>query len=153
MTFDEHKTGSAWPLRRIVLWSLLAAAAVAWQQRNWRDSVRPPPDAYLDFSQEWLSARNFITGRPVYSPQVEAALIHDHFRPSRREDMLPWNGHPPAATLLALPFGLLSYPDAHCAWTILMMVLFLIGLAVAFCPCWLCSLFFFRSWSKQFRGK
>ena len=33
-----------------------------------------PADPYRDFSQEWLSARNFWVGEPVYSPQ-RAAMV------------------------------------------------------------------------------
>ncbi len=131
MMRSDEKTESAWPPHRILLWCVLASATVAWQEQNWRKAVYPAPNYYWDFLQEWLSARSFFAGSPVYSPQVEAMFVHTGERPEHGADLLFWNGHPPASILLALPFGRLSYPDAHFAWAMMMMVLFLLGLAVA----------------------
>ena len=75
---------------------------------------QPPEGTFPDFVQEWLSARNFWTGQPIYRPQSES--IHEYT--GRRIDMaLPWNAHPPGAVLVAVPFGLfLDYRSAHLAW-------------------------------------
>lgn len=90
---------------------------------------RPPPDKFPDFVQEWLSARNFWTGQPVYRPQSEAIREHT----GRPIDMTaqPWNAHPPGAVLVALPFGLfLDYRSAHLAWNLTTFPLFILAVWV-----------------------
>jgi Glycosyltransferase family 87 len=128
---NRSTNASAWPPERLALWIAVAALALAWDAwhwRDWRNSFYPPPGAFADFSQEWLSARNYLTGRPVYSPQFEALIDHTGYR---TDDIVPWNGHPPVAVLLTLPFGRLSYPEAHCAWALLTVILFLSALTLA----------------------
>jgi hypothetical protein len=84
----------------------------------------------MDFSQEWLSARNYLAGTPVYANQTESLFRHTGLIPLRPEDMLPWNAHPPAAVVLALPFGWFDYPTAHLLWNVLTFPLFLIGVCL-----------------------
>ena len=94
--------------------------------------LRPAPGVYPDFVQEWLSARNFWTGAPVYSPQREALLRHGGVDRPKLDAELPWNAHPPVAVLIALPFGLFTdYPAAHLSWNIVTLSLFVLALALA----------------------
>lgn len=78
------------------------------------------PPGYTDFVQEWLSARNYWAGDPVYLPQREGLLRRTGEDLPALEIRMPWNAHPPVAVLLALPFGLTSdYFVAHLAWNLL----------------------------------
>ena len=119
-----------WTPPRVVLWTVLMILGLLWGGRNWLDGFRPAPDVYRDFAQEWLSARNWLAGRPVYSPQVESLVFHTGSGPLRAEDMLPWNAHPPASVLLALPLARLDHRDAHMAWNLAMVPLFLVSLLI-----------------------
>lgn len=110
--------------RRIILSTLFLALAVAWQRHEWVRLSRPQPRQLWDFSQEWLSARNYRAGIPVYSPQLVTVPIHTGFHPLRPDDMLPWNAHPPVTVLLVLPLGHLDYEDAHLIWNLAMIPLF-----------------------------
>jgi alpha-1,2-mannosyltransferase len=117
---------------RLYLWIGLTAVACVWQGANWATAIRPAPGYFFDFSQEWLSGRNYFAGQPVYSPQGEAVGWHTEYRPKRADDMLPWNAHPPVAILLGLPFCQLPYEQAHLAWNIFSLIAFLLAVILAF---------------------
>jgi len=93
-------------------------------------AVRPPPDAFTDFSQEWLSARNYRAGLPVYANQTESLYRHTDLLRAPGEGILPWNAHPPASILLALPFARLDYADAHLAWNLATAPLFVLAVVL-----------------------
>lgn len=89
------------------------------------------PPGYTDFVQEWLSARNYWAGDPVYLPQREGLLRRTGEDLPALEVRMPWNAHPPVAVLLALPFGLTSdYFAAHLAWNLLTFPLMPLALAL-----------------------
>lgn len=69
-----------------------------------------------DFVQEWTSARNWRLHRPVYQDLRES--IPFHF-PGAVPGDIRFNAHPPAAVLLALPFGSWRYQRALQAWNLL----------------------------------
>lgn len=81
-----------------------------------------------DFVQEWSSARNWLVGRPVY--QDLRVAIPFHFPNSKLGD-LKFNAHPPAAVVLALPFGSFRYQRALKAWNLLSLG------CVILAVCWL----------------
>ncbi len=101
---------SSWPPVRIALWVLAAIVVAVVLGPRFVQHFRPPEGRFMDFSQEWLSAKNYWAGTPVYADQTEALLRHTGRKPERAEDMLPWNAHPPVTTTLTLPFGKLSTP-------------------------------------------
>lgn len=106
-----------WTPLRITLWAAAAVGVSVWLGPSGVSIFRPPPEVFPDFSQEWLSARNYWTGHPIYEPQEKALLRHTGLVPTGF--MLPWNAHPPVALLLALPFGLFTdYQTAHLAWNL-----------------------------------
>ena len=81
-----------------------------------------------DFVQEWTSARNWQVGRPVYQDMRESIPFH---LPKARPGDLHFNAHPPAAVLIALPFGSLSYRAGLRTWNLISLVcvaLALVGL-------------------------
>ena len=81
--------------------------------------ARPPAGVYLDFVQEWLSARNALAGDPIYLPQREGLRRRTGVDEPDFDREMRWNAHPPVAVLVALPFGLISdYRTAHLAWTL-----------------------------------
>ena len=130
---DENQPGppSAWPLHRVVFWTVLALLLVAWQLPNWATAFHPGPGRFLDFSQEWLSGKNYWTGRPVYSPQTDSFAWHTAYPPFRAADVLTWNGHPPVSVMITLPFSLFTYENAHLAWNLVMVGLFALAVKMA----------------------
>lgn len=118
------------PLRRLVVVAL-SLLAVAAYGRQFVGVFRPPPGQLLDFVQEWLSARNYWTGHPVYEPQQISVERHT----GTRYDMasLPWNAHPPAAVLAALPTGLAAdYRTAHFVWNLATLPGWVLAVVVVF---------------------
>jgi hypothetical protein len=122
MSSPDHPS---WGAPRIAAWVLAAAVVAVVFGPSLVSTFRPPPDTFLDFSQEWLSAKNYWTGTAVYADQTEALRRHTGVTPDRDEDVLPWNAHPPAAVALTIPFGKLDYRDAHLVWNLLTLPLFL----------------------------
>lgn len=95
----------------------------------------------VDFHQEWLSAKNYWTGRPIYGSIAEALWVHDRRRPDLSQAVFDVNAHPPAAVLLALPFGLLDDSSAFLIWNLISLgallvslLLILIDLKISFSP-------------------
>lgn len=79
--------------------------------------------AIVDSSQEWIAARNFQEGRPIYGNY--RADVEREFE--LKEDaplILEVNAHPPTSALLALPLGKFDYPTAHLAINIASLVAF-----------------------------
>jgi hypothetical protein len=106
-----------WPLWQRLLWAALAALACWLQLGPFVEQLRPRRDHPLDFFQEWASARNYLTGLPVYLSQRESFTRHLGYEPPA--DLLAYNAHPPTSVLLAVPFARLDYPDAFLAWNLL----------------------------------
>jgi hypothetical protein len=78
------------------------------------DAFRPDPRFVGDFTQDWLSSRDVIEGRPAYGPLAES--LRRHFDAEPPEDFLPWNAHPPGSVLLALPLARLEHATAFFVW-------------------------------------
>ena len=119
-----------WSPARIVLWAAAAVLASIWFGPRFVEAFRPPEGRFMDFVQEWLSAKNYWAGTPVYADQTAALFRHTGYVPNRAEDMLPWNAHPPASVVLTLPLGKLGYREAHLVWNLMTAPLFLAGLWV-----------------------
>jgi hypothetical protein len=118
--------------RRIcfLVWAAAAAVVVLYLGPMFLRFFRPPPDTYPDFVQEWLSARCYWMGEPVYLLQRDA-MRRVTGQDLPQLDERPWNAHPPVAVLVALPFGLIAdYRTAHLIWNLTTFALFLIGLAL-----------------------
>src|SRR5262249_5484158 len=115
-----------WPAPRIVAWGLTAAVCLAIIGPTYARVFLPPDGRYTDFAQEWLSARNFFGGVPIY--QDVPTSVRQHMADRRPADQIigaiRYNAHPPVAVLVALPFGVLSYPAAHLAWNLVTYGLF-----------------------------
>ena len=79
-----------------------------------------PKGAEADFAQEWTSARNYWTGRPIYLPLAESFPIHFGRETTTK---LRVNAHPPAAVLIALPLGQLPYRTAWLVWNLISLTL------------------------------
>jgi Glycosyltransferase family 87 len=87
-----------------------------------------------DFLQEWLSARNYQAGLPVYLDQQTSFSYH---LGSNGRAHLKINAHPPSSILFALPFAALPYRDAVVVWNLfsllaLLAALILIGRELSF---------------------
>jgi Glycosyltransferase family 87 len=82
--------------------------------------LRPSPKSPRDFFMDYASARNLLSGRPVYTPIDRAFRQYMGFDVSIR---IPYCGHPPTSVLLVLPFAGLAYVPAAVAWNVLSLVL------------------------------
>ena len=122
------RTVPPWPWLRTLGWSLALLISLLLFGPNMIAAFRPPSGTGADFLQEWLSARDYWNGGPVYSPLAEA-LFRQTGQPAP-PGFLPWNAHPPVAVLLTLPFGWLGYADAHLLWNVMTVPLFLLAIAV-----------------------
>ncbi|HMF15202.1 MAG TPA: glycosyltransferase family 87 protein, partial [Gemmataceae bacterium] len=111
------------PVRWIAWWALAAAAATAWQGPSLLRDMRPPGDVVVDFYQEWASARNFLSGAPVYESQRESCRRYLGCAPAGETHFfLEVNAHPPTAVLLGLPLAPLDYPTAVLVWNLVSLV-------------------------------
>ena len=137
---------SRWPFARIIAWGITAIMVVVVVGPTYIRAFLPPDGAYTDFLQEWLSARNYLSGAPVYR-EVPVSL-QEHMPHRQRPDgswpniaftdpatgapiaEMKYNAHPPFAVLVAVPFAVLDYPYAHLAWNLVTYGLFLAVVAV-----------------------
>jgi hypothetical protein len=109
-----------WPLRRRCLWALTTCLVCALAGPGFVRSLKPAHDTGVDFFQEWASARNALSGLPVYMNQAEAAERYLGIRVDPGdESLIMLNAHPPTSVLLALPFAYLDYPDATLVWNLM----------------------------------
>lgn len=122
------------PVVRTVIWGVLALLGLACFAPSLPNWFLPPTkngnDAFGDFVQEWLSAKNFYAGVSVYDNQLRAFERHVPNVRVNPNECLPYNAHPPASVLVALPFGLTDYKTAHLAWNVVTFLVFLASLAV-----------------------
>jgi hypothetical protein len=110
---------ATWPGWRIAWWALAAAIAFAWQGRSLLHDMKPPGHVVVDFFQEWASARNFLTGHPIYEPQRASCMRYLGCAPDGDAHFfLEINAHPPTTVLLGLPLAQLDYPAAVFAWNL-----------------------------------
>jgi hypothetical protein len=113
-----------------MFWACLALLVLLKLGPAFITVFRPPPDTHLDFVQEWLSARCYWAGDPVYLTQREA-MRRQTGRDLIELDERPWNAHPPVAVLVALPFGLIpDYRTAHLVWNLVTFPMFLAGVGL-----------------------
>jgi Glycosyltransferase family 87 len=130
-----------WSEGQILFWFVLFAFSLLLFGPPYLEAFRPPEGRVSDFHQEWLSARNFAEGGPVYTDQRILARRFWGAPPELAAEMLPWNAHPPVSAMLALPFGRFSYSQAQLFWNlanvpflILSIVLVIRDLGVPFAP-------------------
>jgi hypothetical protein len=102
-------------------WPLLALIVIASQTPTLLERLYPPRTITYDFYQDWASARNALTGVPIYADiglTIERYLgwpLPDHW-PAQYWRM---NFHPPPAVLITMPFAWLDYPAAFFWWSLL----------------------------------
>ncbi|MCI0703185.1 MAG: DUF2029 domain-containing protein [Planctomycetia bacterium] len=106
------------------LGALIVALATAGFAAVAGSAFRPPPGFAGDFIQDWLSARDALDGRPVYSNLPDALRRH---LGEPVNNPLPWNAHPPGSILLALPLARLDHADAFFAWNLITFPLLVIA--------------------------
>jgi hypothetical protein len=117
---------------------LLLNAALWWQGSSFVRALKPdywPPESdrlfVPDFFQEWASARNFLTGLPVYTSHTITLERYLELHPNSDDPLfVEVNAHPPTSILLALPFGGFSFPAAFLLWNILSVAAFAASLCI-----------------------
>jgi len=119
-----------WPPLRIVFWTLMTLVVMAINGPNLVKKFRPDLLLVVDFAQEWLSARNYWIGLPIYSDQKETLRLHLDLTMPKDDPVIRYNAHPPVAVLLAVPFGKLDYPDAMLVWNLATFALFLVAVVL-----------------------
>jgi hypothetical protein len=123
----------AWPSGRVWLWRGLAALVLAQGGAEFVANLRPAPDAWTDFFQDWASARNVQAGLPCYTDHRISARSHIDVKiPSDHGPLSanPFNAHPPAAVLLAWPFAWESLSDAAQAWNLASLICLIVSIVI-----------------------
>ena len=106
-----------WPSGLKVFWLLLGGFACLIGGVLMVHRLTPPiqnPHA-RDFFRQWISARNYMADQSIYLELSKGVKLHGD---EQYGMLIPYNGNPPAAVLLALPFGYLDFDRAFIAWNI-----------------------------------
>ena len=127
---DTSSQKQAFPLPQVwvlLLWSALGFWGWAYFGPMWASALRPGSDRINDFYQDWGSARNYLTGLPVYT--AHATSIPRHLGLSSNPiPSIEYNAHPPTSVLLALPLAQCRYPDAVLVWNVISLVALAVSL-------------------------
>jgi hypothetical protein len=115
---------NAWPQARCWLWAALAVWVCSFEGPRFVRSLRPPVEKGVDFFQDWASARNYLSGSPIYLDLKQAVERYLGFKISEKGEpgvrvSLEVNAHPPTSVLLVLPLSIFSYPDAVLVWNLM----------------------------------
>ena len=92
-------------------------------------ALRPPHDRITDYFQDWASARNHLTGRPVYTEHTTSLPLYVGVA-SYPDPRMARNAHPPTSVLLALPLGYLPFREAALAWNLVSLSAFVLSLLI-----------------------
>jgi hypothetical protein len=113
----------------MLLWLFLGLWSWNWLGSTWVVAMRPESDRVIDFYQDWGSARNYWSGRPIYTPH--SISIPQYLRlASNPTPSIEYNIHPPTSVLLVLPLGRLKYSDAVLVWNIISLATLLATLVI-----------------------
>ncbi len=115
--------------RVTAVWGVAAVVALAAFGPPFGPAVTASDGRVGDLVQEWLSARDYAAGYPVYSPSAEA--LRRHVGVDAPGFGLAYNAHPPASVLVTLPLGAVDYRTAHATWNlggIVLLTASLVGL-------------------------
>jgi hypothetical protein len=82
-----------------------------------------------DFEQEWLSARNYLNGHPIYE-SAAAAMARYPEGPKQGEVRLSMNAHPPTSILLGIPLAWMSYSEAFLLWNLFSLLMLAASLLI-----------------------
>lgn len=120
----------SWPWWIKLLWQLVALFIFYSWGHNFVQ-IMCIDHEQMDFVQEWVAARNWLTGSPVY--EEHATCLPKHLpifdQGLKREEMrVQYNAHPPTSVLLGLPLGLMDYRWALLTWNIFSLGLILLAL-------------------------
>jgi hypothetical protein len=110
-----------------LLWSALGIWGWAYFGPMWVSALQPGSARINDFYQDWGSARNYLTGLPVYTTHTMSIPRHLGL-PSNPIPSIEHNAHPPTSVLLALPLALFSYPHAVLAWNVISLIALAVSL-------------------------
>jgi hypothetical protein len=120
------------PAPRLIVAVCLVLGVVAWCRLGpeFVRAMRPRAFPCPDFFQDWASARNHRTGRPVYSPHTATIPLYLGRPAAGVECEAPYNAHPPPSVLIVLPPAGLSFSDAMLAWNLASLAALAAGLAI-----------------------
>ncbi len=120
------------PAPRLFLAVCLVAVLATWCKLGpeYARAMRPRAFPNPDFFQDWASARNHRTGRPVYSPHTATIPLYLGRPAAGVECEAPYNAHPPPSVLMTLPLARLSFTDAMLAWNLVSLAAMAAGLAI-----------------------
>jgi hypothetical protein len=90
---------------------------------------------FQDYLQDWVSARNWLTGRPVYAPLHQARDDHKGFLHLPEQRLGPEcppavNAHPPSTILFFVPFSLLPYGLSFVTWNLVSSLCLILAVAI-----------------------
>jgi hypothetical protein len=91
------------------------------------EALWPSPGTVDDFYQDWGSARNYLSGFPVYTEHAVSIPRHLGLA-SDPASTIERNAHPPATVLLVLPLAFLTYSHGFFLWNMISLVALLVSL-------------------------
>ena len=92
---------------------------------------KPSSETLRDFVQEWVSAKNYFAGFPVYEDLRTGIVRHIGPEWEGGKAFITVNAHPPVSVLMALPFAVFDdYYLAHSCWNLLTLPLFVLAIAL-----------------------
>ncbi len=114
---------------RVGPWVLLGFLWAGWFGPLYLGAMRPGAGEVIDFYQDWGSARNFLSGMPVYTEH--ALSVQRHLGLATNPDrLIKRNAHPPTSVLAVLPLAGLSFRDAVLVWNLLSLTTLAVSLVV-----------------------
>src|SRR3954462_15183831 len=100
-----------WSVPRAWLWFAVAGLMAILQMPFLIAGFWPPKEIVSDFFQDWASARNLLSGLPIYTEHtVTIPRYVGQVDPICYSNLI--NAHPPTSVLLLLPVAWLDYRPA-----------------------------------------
>ena len=129
LNLRRHGTASWLQVGSALLWLMMGIGSWTWLGPTWVRAMCPNQNRIIDFYQDWGSARNYWSGLPIYAPHSVTIPRHLHL-PANPIPSIEYNIHPPTSVLLALPLGLLAYPDAVLVWNVVSLLALVASLGI-----------------------
>src|SRR5436190_1481774 len=112
-----------WPVWYLLVFQIVAVLVIARYLPTCATDMFPAKEKPLiDFTQDWVSARNYFEGRSIYAPHTETYPHYFDLSQVQGSLVLGYNAHPPASVLVILPLGWLDFFTALAIWHILSLL-------------------------------
>lgn len=112
------------------IWASIAFWVCVLQVPSFVADFAGSAEVLPDFYQDWASARNYGSGRPVYTRHDISIPLYLGSLSADRHPLVQVNAHPPTSVLLALPLAGLEFHSAVLLWNLISLALLLASVGV-----------------------